>query len=1039
MSRALAASVEHPAVLRIDIPTDTALRTLLSEPLAPGVRSTPPRRTVIHDLYFDTPGRLLEQTGVSCGLRTQEDGSRTLVVAEHSPLLGIGGPPDLEHRAPVRARGDDWRSEDTPAVRLLRDLVDPAELVPVIEVATERHRRLARAGLLRRPCVACDFETVTVRVGGEAAAFREAALREPPDDIDAGLVANEIGMYWSMLFPMIAPELSPLGRARLLADTIRGEARAAGLGVGRSTVVVVSLDDRVACLQEAGSFELPRARGCGALVAAELAERAGGYVHHLARVGHAAPTPERDLVEVWHAPADRSRAASGMVWTSLIELLAGAGGPSVMDGTTLAALAVLAESPVTDEILARGAVGVSATGTLPGEPTMLDAELSMIDFNARVLTMAENRRAAVGDRLRMLAITCANVDEFIMVRLAELRASLDAPARPGNPRDLGPASRFDAARGRLAALEDRQAKAFAACIAALAEQGTRVRSWSNLSGVEQDELRAWFATEVAPRITTGGMTLILGHPFPRLPSLTLSLCVAGRSRVSNQWRLVQFDLPRELPRFIDIPGTADVIQVEAVARACADVVYPELRVAAAHVFRVLREGDLDLTEQGDLFARVEEGTRRRGFNHIVRIEVERAMPKPVREALLATFQVEPGIANNALTSADVHSPPALLAMADVRELCARAQVRTPAHDARSPTIAPLSAVWSEIAERDRLFHHPYVSYDATVLRFFAAAAADPQVRSISITLYRVGDPSPVVDALLAARAAGKAVLAYVELTARFDETRNLSWVQRLEEGGVKVAYGHGDLKCHAKVALVERTEDGAIRRYAHVGTGNYNALSARMYTDFSLLTADLRITNDLRRFFDWLPSEPRGTLAPGHLLVAPAGLLGGMLARIDREIAHARGGRTARIRLKLNALSEAELVQALYRASKAGVDIDLIVRGICTLRPEVPGLSERIRVSSRIGRYLEHGRIYHFANGGEDDYLIASADWRPRNMRRRIEVAVPVLDAHARAHLDRILDIEIDDPARWRLGPDGRYAAPLPGDGPTADERFAAT
>ena len=1027
-------------LLRVEVASDAELRALIDDAPAPGVRASAAVRCALHDIWYDTPAGLLEQAGVACRIRTAMDGARRLMVERHAPTAGISGAADSVCEAPVLAHGEDWRSEESPPRAALCSLIDPVELVPVLEITTERYVRRAPAGFLRQAAAECELDTVTVRVEGSVRSFREAAVWQLGERDAAGLA---IAAHWGSRFRAVPSGSTQGGRARLLAETMKCEAAAVKLRVGVFTALILVRDGRIACRRDGGRLRLPTEEGCGARIAEALAGQLGGSLHGLTRAGMLPPTPDRGLVEVWLTQAastvagDRSPADA---WVPLTDLLERAGGPFITDANTLAALAVLIESPAADDLLATAsALPPALLGAPPAEPQTLDAELSLIDFNARVLTMAEDRHAAIGDRLRMLAITCANIDEFVMVRLAELKEGASRRQPTPSHETLGATARFDAARVRLGALAHRQARCLAACLEHLAAAGVRCRSWSDLAQADRDVLRAWFTAEVAPRIMTGGMTLILGHAFPRLPSLTLSFCTAGRSRTTNEWGLGQFDLPRDTARFLSIPGTTDVIPVEEVARACADVLYPHLDVVATFTFRVLREGDLTLSEQGDLFVRVEEGTRRRGFNHIVRLEVERAMPASVRQAILATFQVEPGIAHNALTVADLHVAPGLVAMGDVRELVNRAPARPPERSEDPRTVQPLSELWDELRGGDQLLHHPYVAYDATVLRFLAAAAADPQVRGIWITLYRVGDPSPVVDALLVAQAAGKLVEAYVELTARFDESRNLSWVRRLEEGGVRVAYGGGELKCHAKTALVERQEDGALRRYAHVGTGNYNALSARMYTDFSLLTADPRITADLRRFFDWLLSNRRAPLHCEHCLVAPANLLQPLLARIEREIAHARAGRQARIRLKLNALSEDELVQALYRASRAGVEIDLVVRGICTLRPGVPGLSERIRVASRIGRFLEHGRIYHFANGGDDEYLIGSADWRPRNMRRRVEVAVPVLDAAARLRLTRILDAELADPARWRLESDGRTVAPAQIGAPTADERFAAS
>jgi polyphosphate kinase len=331
-------------------------------------------------------------------------------------------------------------------------------------------------------------------------------------------------------------------------------------------------------------------------------------------------------------------------------------------------------------------------------------------------------------------------------------------------------------------------------------------------------------------------------------------------------------------------------------------------------------------------------------------------------------------------------------------------------------------VWEQIRERDRLVHHPYDDFSSSVLRLLEEAARDPEVMAVKLTLYRTGEDSPVVRALLRAAEAGKEVVAFVELKASYDEARNIVWVKELERAGAQVVYGVVGLKNHAKVALVVRREDGQVRRYAHVGTGNYNAGTARVYTDLGLLTADAAIGDDLGDLFNQLTgtSGPPGA-ALRHLLVAPEHLLPGLLARIGRATDLAREGRPGRIRAKLNGIDDREVINALYAASGAGVEIDLMVRGLCTLRPGVPGRSERIRVRGAIGRFLEHARIYHFANEGDDEYLIGSADWRSRNLRRRVEVAVPVLDATCRRQLDRILTRELADPSAWELGPDGRY------------------
>jgi polyphosphate kinase len=409
--------------------------------------------------------------------------------------------------------------------------------------------------------------------------------------------------------------------------------------------------------------------------------------------------------------------------------------------------------------------------------------------------------------------------------------------------------------------------------------------------------------------------------------------------------------------------------------------------------------------------------------------------------LLQELRFEGGAALGELV---IHEVGGVMAPGDLRQLAALPVTggTFPAFAGRDPLPAGRS-IWELVRERDRLLHHPYDDFSATVLRLLEDAADDPAVVSIKLTLYRTGENSPVVSALLRAAGAGKEVVAFVELKASYDEARNIAWVRQLERAGAQVVYGVVGLKNHAKVALVARREDGEIRRYAHVGTGNYNAATARFYTDLGLLTADSAIADDLGDLFNQLTGTSQ---APGaslrRLLVAPEHLRPGLLERILREAEHARAGRPARIRAKLNGLDDPEIVRALYAASGAGVEIDLVVRGLCTLKPGVSGLSERIRVRGLVGRFLEHARIYHFVNGGADEYFIASADWRSRNLRHRVEVAAPVLDSDGRRRLAAILEHELADPAAWELAADGSYhqrANLAVGDPATAQTQAIAT
>ncbi|HEX7023534.1 MAG TPA: polyphosphate kinase 1, partial [Gemmatimonadales bacterium] len=435
--------------------------------------------------------------------------------------------------------------------------------------------------------------------------------------------------------------------------------------------------------------------------------------------------------------------------------------------------------------------------------------------------------------------------------------------------------------------------------------------------------------------------------------------------------------------------------------------------------------DLDVNEDeaGDLLQAIEEEVKRRPANAPVRVEVERSMPPSVRENMLRELRFERRGSTALLGPEDFYELDAPLDLTVLRDVAARlppSQSFAPFQPRRP--LAEDRTVFEQIEEADILVHHPYDEFAATVGRFLEEAAADPEVVALKLTLYRLGDRSPVVDALLAAARAGKDVAVFVELKARFDEATNAGWVRRLEEAGAQVIYGLVGLKTHAKVALVVRRTPAGLKRYAHIGTGNYNASTARFYTDLGLLTADSKITADLTDLFNQLTGSSR---APGSsfrtLLVAPATMLQGFLERIDREIQHARAGRGGLIRAQLNGLEDPDIVAALYRAGDAGVRVELVIRGLCILRPGVRGVSDRIRITSVLGRFLEHERIYHFGNGGDSEYLIGSADWRPRNLRRRVEVVTPVRAPALVSRLDALLTALLTEPSAWQLGPDGTY------------------
>jgi polyphosphate kinase len=666
----------------------------------------------------------------------------------------------------------------------------------------------------------------------------------------------------------------------------------------------------------------------------------------------------------------------------------------------------------------RAAFGIAVRSALvpewaePGEPTgtdeppesretppdLLDARRSLLEFNSRVLAAAEDARTPLLERLRYVAIVSANLDEYYM----------SGPRQTAEP--------------RVRELLARQQRAIDACLSDLGAHGYRLRRWSALADADRAALRVRFRREFFAALTPRAITLSPGHPFPLIPALTLSVSVALQGEQTGPLHFAYVRIPPTLPRFVPLEGGRDLVPIEDMVLANLSLLYPDRTIEEAALFRVTRLGDLELDDAGagDLLQAIEEELDQRAVNPAVRVEIGEGASPALRDMLVQELRFEGGAVVAELV---IHPVPGLMAPGDLRQLAALPVEggSFPPFAARDP-FPPGRSIWDVVRERDRLVHHPYDDFGATALRLLNEAADDPAVVSLKVTLYRTGENSPVVAALLRGAGAGKEVVAFVELKASYDEARNIAWVRQLERAGAQVVYGVVGLKNHAKLALVARREDGEIRRYAHIGTGNYNAATARFYTDLGLLTADPALADDLGDLFNQLTGT---SAAPGaalrRLLVAPDHLGPGLLARIAREAEHARAGRAGHIRAKLNGLDDVEIVRALYAASAAGVEIDLIVRGLCTLKPGVPGLSDRIRVRGAIGRFLEHARIYHFANGGEHEYFIASADWRSRNLRRRVEVAAPVLDAVCRDHLASILELELADPAAWELAADGSY------------------
>jgi len=655
----------------------------------------------------------------------------------------------------------------------------------------------------------------------------------------------------------------------------------------------------------------------------------------------------------------------------------------------------------------------------------LNRELSWLAFNARVLHEAADTRTPLLERLKFLAIVSTNLDEFYMVRVAGVRRQVAAGLGRTGRDGLSPAELLDRIDVRVREmLAEQQRILEEEVLPELTAHGVRLLAMDELDQNERMAVDAFFDTQVFPVLTP--LAVDPGHPFPYISNLSLSLAVELREPETGLEHFARVKVPKSLPRWVPV-RPLQYLPLEVLIGAHLGRLFPGMEIAGHHAFRITRFSDLEIApteEPEDLLAMIEEQVFQRRFGEVVRLEVQRGMPEQLRTLLLEELRETEDPEMAPLTEREVHEPGRLLDLGDLMALSALdlAELRDPPFvPVTPPELRDGRSVFDVLRERDLLVHHPFDSFPSTVERFLDEAARDDHVLAIKMTLYRTSGDTAVVRALTEAAQAGKQVAVLVELQARFDESNNITWARTLESFGVHVAYGLPGIKTHAKVALVVRREPEGIRRYVHIGTGNYNSKTARTYTDFGLLTSHDDIGADVSELFNMLTGFSRQK-DYRRLLVAPVTLREQLLALIGRETANARAGRPARIVAKMNALVDGKVIDALCDASRAGVDMDLLVRGICCLRPGVPGESDRIRVVSVIGRFLEHSRLWRFENGGDPEYYLGSADWMPRNLDRRVEAMVPILDRSLHARLASVLDVFLGDNRQaWDLHPDGTW------------------
>lgn len=674
---------------------------------------------------------------------------------------------------------------------------------------------------------------------------------------------------------------------------------------------------------------------------------------------------------------------------------------------------------------------VASSPDLNSPGLFLNRELSWLQFNLRVLEEAEDHRHPLLERVKFLAIYATNLDEFFMIRVSGLRCQLIGVATEAPPDGMTPSEQITAIRQELTG----QLRRYHACwsddvLPKLREAGIQILHYGEVSDTEQQRLRQYFVREVFPTLTP--LAFDPAHPFPHISNLSFNLAVVVRDSERGEC-FARLKLPDVFPRLVPVvnepgqnleqtdltkPGKGhSFVWFEEIVAANLEMLFPGLDVVASYPFRVTRDAELAIEEDeaADLITAVEAQVDEREFGSAVRLELDRHTPDDIRDTLTRNLQLASYLVDT------VEGP---IGMASIMELVGldRPDLKDPPFQPKMPAVlTPPSSVFDAIRHEDILLYHPYDSF-SPVVDFVRQAATDPNVLAIKQTLYRVNPKSPIVEALMEARVNGKQVAVVVELKARFDEENNIAWARKLEDEGVHVVYGVLGLKTHAKLCLVVRRESDGIRRYVHLGTGNYNVTTSKIYTDVSYFTCNPAIGADVTDLFNALTGYSHKT-SYRTLLVAPITMRGQILERVDREIRLHREQGYGYLGFKLNALVDKSCIQALYRASQAGVKIDLQVRGICGLRPGIPGVSSTITVTSVVGRFLEHARIYYFRNGGQDEVLVGSADLMPRNLDRRVEILYPV--EHPRLRDIIITDILgaglRDNQQARRLRPDGTY------------------
>ena len=654
---------------------------------------------------------------------------------------------------------------------------------------------------------------------------------------------------------------------------------------------------------------------------------------------------------------------------------------------------------------------------------LIDRELSWLDFNERVLQLAEDPSIPLLERCRFLAIFSSNLDDFYMIRVATAKRKIENSIIKKNAAGYTPIELMIEISKKTNSLISRMVKCFHEdLLPKLADNGIEMVDWENLTDDEKDYINSVFTKRIFPILTP--LAVDPSHPFPYISGLSLNLAVLVKKPDTHEELFARVKVPASLPRFMETANFASTrfIAIEQVIIANLHQLFPGMEIEDYYTFRITRNADLELEEEEseNILESMEQELLRRKFGPPVRLEVASDIKSDLVDRLKSELSIREGDISRYREPLDLTGLNRIadLDRPELKFVPFRNQV---AQELREIDPESNEDFFAAIRKGEILLHHPYDSFNSSVVRFLEAAASDPQVLAIKQTLYRTSGDSPIVDALIEAAEAGKQVLAVIEIRARFDEQANVRWARKLEDVGVHVVYGLVGFKTHAKLSLVVREEGNSVKRYCHVGTGNYNPKTARMYEDLGILSADEKLGEDLNKLFNQLSGfAPQSSY--NRLLVAPRSIRPELLAKINREIENKKLGKPAFIRMKLNSLLDEEFIEAFYLASIAGVEVDLVIRGICALRPGITGLSENIRVRSVLGRFLEHSRIFHFANNGNDELYIGSADLMDRNLNRRVESLVLIEDKAHKAELIKIFDQYLDPTiVSWHLLQDGNW------------------